>query len=73
MSCRHNSNVKCYTALFDFKSKSCSKRLSIRRFLHGDPDENNLSTGADDSTVAFNGVCTTLWTLVWTEPRPVLR
>jgi hypothetical protein len=44
--------------LFAFNSNNCSKRLSVSLFLRGvlisDPDENNLSTGADDGTVAFS-------------------
>jgi len=50
--------MTCHTALFDFSSNNCSKRLSVSLFLRGvlisDPDENNLSTGADDGTVAFS-------------------
>ena len=50
--------MTCHTALLAFNSNSCSKRLSVSLFLRGvlisEPDENNLSTGADDGTVAFS-------------------
>ena len=53
-----HSNMTCHTALLAFNSNSCSKRLSVSLFLRGvlisEPDEYNLSTGADDGTVAFS-------------------
>jgi len=45
-------------SIVSLQSNGCSKRLSVSLFLRGElisePHENNLSSGANDGTVAFS-------------------